>query len=191
MKDRLLMRWRPRICPFHILMDYVPQGSSVLDIGCGSGLWLFLLSRFGRISRGTGVELSQRKVDMANSMKGPDDNLEFRILKLNDKWPEEPCDCLTMIDVLHHVPLSRQKDFLSRLQQTKTKRIVLKDLDPKAKAKSFMNLIHDILLSRQLPKYCEKEKVVEWLEQIGFSISHCGRYDVLWYSHYLIVAERK
>lgn len=191
LKNRLLMRWRPWICPFHILMEYVPNGSSVLDIGCGMGGWLFLLSRLEKISRGVGIDVGAEKIALANSMITEEDPLEFMSVEADEQWPVGSYDCLTMIDVLHHVPVSRQKEFMGRIDKINVKKLIFKDIDPKAKVKSFMNSVHDVVLSKQLPMYCEKEKISQWLEDIGFEISYIGRCDMLWYSHYLIVGEKR
>ncbi len=188
--DRLLMAWRPLICPYHILMEYIPPGSSVLDIGCGMGLWLLLLSRFGRLSKGIGVEIDSKKVKIANSIKTPEDNLEFLQFGKEDKWPEGLYDCVTMIDVLHHILPNQQKTFLAKIKEIDTKKIIFKDIDPQAKIKCAMNSLHDMLLSRQLPRYCDKEKVAACFKQLGFTIKYMGRHDMLWYSHYIIVAEK-
>jgi 2-polyprenyl-3-methyl-5-hydroxy-6-metoxy-1,4-benzoquinol methylase len=190
MVDRLLMTWRPRICPYHILMEYIPQGSSVLDIGCGMGLWLLLLSRLGRLSKGVGVEIDGKKIKIANSIKIPADNLEFLQSGGKDKWPAGSYDCVTMIDVLHHILPNQQEAFLAKIKEIDTRRIVFKDIDPQAKMKCIMNLLHDMLLSRQLPRYCEKEKVAACFKQLGFTVKYIGRCDMLWYSHYVIVAEK-
>lgn len=190
MTDRLLMVWRPLICPYHILIEHIPPGSSVLDIGCGMGLWLLLLSRFGRLSKGFGIEIDSRKVEVANSIKAPEDNLEFLQFGREDRWPEGSYDCMTMIDVLHHILPDQQEAFLAKIKEIDVKRIVFKDIDPQAKIKCIMNSVHDVLLSRQLPKYCEKEKVATWFERLGFTIKYINRHDMLWYSHYVIVAEK-
>ena len=191
LKDRFLMTYRPRICPFHVLMEYVRLGSSLLDIGCGCGLWLFLLARLGRIKAGIGIETEPSRVKIAESVKTSKDNLDFIAATPDDAWPQDGYDCITMIDVLHHVSPDNQKEFLGRLKNCSASRIIFKDIDPAAKIKSSMNSLHDIVLSKQLPRYCTKEKAAACLENMGFEIIHIARYDMLWYSHYLIVADRK
>lgn len=190
LKDRILMGQRPRICPFHVLIDFIEPASSVLDIGCGSGLWLFLLTRMNRIASGWGVEVRPKKIAVANSLKRESDPLEFITQNPADTWPQKSPDILSMIDVLHHIPPVEQKNFIQRIDDTKTRRIIFKDIDPTAKIKSCMNTLHDLVLSQQKPTYCRKEKVAGWLEEMGYRIQHVGRHDMLWYSHYLIVADK-
>ena len=191
LKDRILMGYRPRICPFHDLVDFVEPGSSVMDIGCGSGLWLFLLARLNRIASGWGLEVRPEKIAIANSLKQDDDPLEFIAQSSEATWPLKAVDCLSMIDVLHHVPPPEQKNFIQRIQATQVRRIIFKDIDPTAKIKCCMNTLHDLVLSQQKPGYCRKEKVAGWFQEMGFQIKHMDRHDMLWYSHYLIVAERE
>ena len=190
-KERLLMRWRPRICPFHVLLGHIPEGSSVLAIGCGSGLWLFLLAHFGRIAKGIGTDVRRDKIELANKLKRPRDKLEFVQVNSPEAWPRNVCDCVTLIDVLHHVPQEKQQDFIQAIDMTGTARIVLKEMDPEAKFKSMMNTLHDLVLSRQLSNYTKKETVVRWLEQMGFEIHEMGRHEMVWYAHYYLVAEKK
>lgn len=191
LKERLLMRYRPYICPFHILMQYVRSDSRILDIGCGSGLWLYLLSRLKMIAYGVGVEVNADKVALADSLKNPNDALEFCHIPAEQDWPNVKCDVLTMIDVLHHVPPQQQREFMQRIDKSCIKMVIFKDIDPAARFKSMMNSVHDLVLSHELPRYCSREKIVKWLEETGFSIVCNKRCDMLWYSHYVIVAERK
>ncbi|MBC8481501.1 MAG: hypothetical protein H8D47_02405, partial [Planctomycetes bacterium] len=97
---------------------------------------------------------------------------------------------LTMIDVLHHVKLEGQKEFLAKINSVGAGRVIFKDIDPAARVKSIFNTVHDILLSHQRPNYCSKEEVAGWLEEFGFKVSCVKRCDMLWYSHYLIVADK-
>src|SRR5207237_246924 len=45
---RALQVYRPYICPFEALISEVPKDATVLDIGCGGGLFLGLLDAAGR-----------------------------------------------------------------------------------------------------------------------------------------------
>lgn len=82
----------------------VPEGSSVLDLGCGTGDLLHAL----KPKRGVGVDFSQEMVQMA-SQKHPE--LEFRVADMEglEGWGET-FDFIIMSDVVGHL-LDVQKTF--------------------------------------------------------------------------------
>ena len=65
---RTLQRYRPYICPFEELIPEVPIGASVLDVGCGAGLFLGLLDAVGREPDGTGFDASPQGIKLAKAM---------------------------------------------------------------------------------------------------------------------------
>jgi len=62
---RKMQHWRPHICPFEVLVRFVPQGCSLLDVGCGSGLFIFLLLGLDRDIRAVGIDSSSQALAMA------------------------------------------------------------------------------------------------------------------------------
>ncbi len=185
-----MMAWRPRICPFHRLVEHVRQGSRVLDIGCGNGLWLFLLAELKRISGGVGMDISPQRIQTAEQLRGTRNSLRFCAVNPDDPWPTDPVDCVTMIDVIHHVPPQRHRAFVQAAAKNAASRILIKDIDPSAKFKSGANTLHDLVLSRQRPRYCRPDDLCTWLGESGFKVRLRQRCDMLWYSHFLIVADR-
>src|SRR5947208_2041928 len=65
---RKLQHWRPYICPFEELIRHVPGGASVLDAGCGGGLFLALLAATGKRITGQGFDISSPAIDVARTM---------------------------------------------------------------------------------------------------------------------------
>ena len=65
---RTLQHWRPYICPFENLLGHVPEGSRVLDIGCGSGLLLGLTAGVGVQFEGVGFNVSRQGIELATRM---------------------------------------------------------------------------------------------------------------------------
>jgi 2-polyprenyl-3-methyl-5-hydroxy-6-metoxy-1,4-benzoquinol methylase len=189
-QERLLMTWRPRICPFHRLVEHVSQDSRVLDIGCGNGLWLLLLAELNWIREGIGLDISSHRIRTAQRLQGNRDHLRFCAVNPDDPGPTDPVDCVTMIDVIHHVPPQRHRAFVQAAAKHAASRILIKDIDPAAKFKSGANTLHDLVLSRQRPRYCHPEDLCTWLGESGFKVRLRQRCDMLWYSHFLIVADR-
>src|SRR5579872_209190 len=66
---RTMMHHRIYICPFERLIAHVPRGSSVLDVGCGSGLFLALLASNVENLTAIGFDTSGRAIETAVQMK--------------------------------------------------------------------------------------------------------------------------
>lgn len=79
-----------------ILKYHVPSGSSVLEIGCGTGDLLNALNP----SRGVGIDISANMVDIASS-KYP--NLEFRVGDMEDINIYEKFDYVIISDVIGYI----------------------------------------------------------------------------------------
>ena len=189
--ERLLFQYRPSICPFHMLLEQVPQGSRILDVGCGNGLWLLLLAELKRISAGTGIEITRDKIAIAQGLAKNFQALDFKFVPADESWPEGDFNVLSVIDVLHHVPRNEQRRFFERVRKTRVEWILFKDIDPGRSVRRRMNTLHDMLLARQIPAYCDRETVVNWLRDIGFRVRNEQNTNMLWYGHYMILASRE
>src|ERR671918_2338395 len=59
----LFGRWAQRgrlcICPFTPLYEHIPERSSLLDIGCGRGLFILGAAAQGRVRRAIGIDRSE------------------------------------------------------------------------------------------------------------------------------------
>ena len=101
--------------PLDRLIPLVPQGSSVLDIGCGGGLWLGLLAVLGCIDRGFGFDSCRDAIDVARAMtknlraSGCTREVIFEHRAVSEEWPQDVFDVVSLIDVLHHIPPEQQR----------------------------------------------------------------------------------
>jgi 2-polyprenyl-3-methyl-5-hydroxy-6-metoxy-1,4-benzoquinol methylase len=189
---RKLQHYRPFICPFGELLPRVPTGSSVLDVGCGGGLWLALLRETGRISRGVGFDSSRRAIELAQTIslskrEGAGD-LEFLELPAEAAWPVapggRPFDVVSIIDVLHHVPPAvAPMLFRNAAERLGLGGVLLyKDIYP-GSWRSACNRLHDLMMARELIHLVPTEKVVGWAKDAGFELVYSERIDMLWYGH--------
>lgn len=187
---RLAMSAKPYLCPYHIMMEFMPHKGAILDIGSGNGLWLYLLCRLEKITRGLGIDTNEKKVDLANSLR-KGDSLEFLTLAPLDPWPAGYFDYVSVIDVLRYVPPPGQQDFILRLRDCAVRTVIFKDLDPAAFIKRPLSTCHSLLTTRQMPHYCSPETVTRWLDQAGFKVNFKTRTDMLHLPHYILIAEKK
>jgi len=191
---RLLQHYRPYVCPFGQLISWVPRGSSVLDVGCGGGLWLGLLAQRGHISRGLGFDAAAPVVDLARSMADSAGltTLEFLHLPVEMPWPEGQFDVVTIVDVLHHVPPQFQAQVIATAagKVRPGGRLIIKDIAPDDRLRAFANRMHDLTLARQWVRYMHRDAIIAAARVVGMSVEHAQRINTLWYGHDLLVFSR-
>ena len=94
-------RWKEKSGYYYRLLagiyrERVPEGASVLEIGCGTGTLLAVLSP----AHGVGVDVSPRMVEIA-AAKFP--NLAFRVADAEKFDPGETFDFVIVPDVVEHL----------------------------------------------------------------------------------------
>jgi 2-polyprenyl-3-methyl-5-hydroxy-6-metoxy-1,4-benzoquinol methylase len=193
---RKMQHFRPYICPFEALVDFVPGGARVLDIGCGAGLFLGLaatlkpkLAGFGLDASATAIEAARcmaRRRDECSTYKG---RLAFEKVSTEDCWPEGPFDLVSMIDVVHHIPPARQKKFIEEAAKRVAPGGILlhKDMCSRPLWRAAANRLHDLALARQWIHELNTEAAKACVCTAAFEVIHAERINRLWYGHDLIV----
>jgi len=92
---------RFRAVPFAELVHAVPPTGSLLDIGCGFGLWLNYLSLVHPGLTLEGIDHDKRKIDVAQTSARP--GVGFRLTG-SDSPVEGNYDIITLVDVLYLLP---------------------------------------------------------------------------------------
>jgi 2-polyprenyl-3-methyl-5-hydroxy-6-metoxy-1,4-benzoquinol methylase len=190
-----LQRLRPLICPFEALLDAVPEDSSVLDVGCGSGLFLGLLAASGKLRTGVGFDSSRAAIGRANDMRerlARPDALEFQLRDAAVGWPDGVFDIVSMIDVMHHVPAKYQRSLIqSAASRIRPGGVLLyKDMVRRPLWRAWMNRLHDLVLARQWIHYASIEDVQDWMVEAGFMRARMQKFAMYWYGHEMVVATR-
>jgi 2-polyprenyl-3-methyl-5-hydroxy-6-metoxy-1,4-benzoquinol methylase len=192
---RKMVHYRTHICPFERLLPHVEPRASVLDVGCGAGLFLALLAGALIEVTGIGFDSSRSAVDVALRMRrevkslGLGADLNFVVLDVAAPWPAGLFDVVSLVDVMHHVPPGRQKSVLERAA-SKVKpggTLLYKDMADHPALHAAMNRIHDLLLARQWIHYLPIRKVDEWATEFGLALTQAEDIPRLWYRHELRV----
>ena len=190
---RKMMHYRIVICPFERLIPNVAPGSSVLDIGCGAGLFLALLAGTVPDVIGVGFDSSGPAINTAMRMteqvkrSGLRAKLRFIRLDVAEPWPDGLFDVVSLVDVLHHVPLAHQKSIVERAAEKVRPGGVLlyKDMANQPAFHAGMNRLHDLMLARQWIHYLPIRSVDKWAEELGLALAHAETISRLWYRHEL------
>jgi 2-polyprenyl-3-methyl-5-hydroxy-6-metoxy-1,4-benzoquinol methylase len=192
---RQLQHWRPYVCPFDLVAEEVPEGSFVLDVGCGGGLLLGALASMGRIQGGMGFDFSADGIRVAKAMVKAlpaGCNLQFEYLSALDRWPEGPFSVVTLIDVMHHVPVaSQQHVFRTAARVLKPGgRLIYKEIALRPRWRAYANTLHDLLLARQWVHYLPLSKIFDWAREEGLVLVRSYTANRLWYGHQFAVFDR-
>lgn len=194
-KYRLMQKYRPYICPYDELIELVPNRSTILDIGCGGGLFLGLLSATNRITLGHGFDSSEPAIDtakkMANQVSSSNKGikLKFEARSAKSSWPEGEYDVVSLIDVVHHIPPSAQEGVIfNAIQRMKPGGIfIYKDMCKKPLWRANANRMHDLILAKEWIHYLEISKVIELGKSHNLEVKKTSTINQLWYGHELVV----
>ncbi|MBL8963317.1 MAG: class I SAM-dependent methyltransferase [Phycisphaeraceae bacterium] len=200
--NRTLQRWRPYIVPFDQILRFIPEGASILDVGCGGGLLGALVGATRRPRRFVGFDSSSDAIAVARAMSGrvgselPGGAFapEFLRLDAGEPWPAGEFDVVTIIDVIHHVPPAHQRDVILRAASRLAPggRLIYKDMTRRGVVRPLMNRLHDLVLARQWIHYADIDLVQAWLtgSEAGMSVTHRAFHARGWYGHELLVMDK-
>ncbi len=195
---RLLTRLKLHFGLFRRVADLVPSGATVLDVGCGFGVLLGWLAVCGRPIRGLGFDRGASEIREAQRMAarletlGSQAELRFECRDIGDSWPPGAFDVVTIIDVLHHLPIAQRRRLLEEAAERLRPGglLVLKDISPRPLWRAYANRLTDLVLHRSWVSYTSPEEIISWGEDSGFQVVTCERTDRLWYGHTLLVFRR-
>lgn len=191
--NALRARLRKVVCPLDEVCQSVPDGCSVFDLGCGTGAMLLQLIRTRSVTKVGGCEVSREALAEAEMAVNRElgHSGEFFAAK------EPPLrlsayDCITLIDVLHHIPKTVQEAYLRKLaDHMKPGSIfVLKDIDASGPLVWF-NRLHDAVFAGNGFQEIPALKAEALLEGAGLAIESSWTVRRLWYPHYFLIARKK
>ena len=194
--DRAMQHYRPYISPFELLIKAVPPGSRVLDIGCGGGLFLGLLSKTGRIRSGLGIDTSKQAIAVAVQMTARlqgAHGVRFEERSASTPLPAELFDVVSLLDVMHHIPPAHQRLVLEQAIERVAPggRFIYKDMVAQPYWRALANRLHDLAIARQWIHYLPLDNAIEWAAAKGCVVIEKRTVNMLWYGHEIVVFQFK
>lgn len=187
---RLQQTLRSCIMPYEQVLSWLPQGASMLDIGCGAGAFLYLSGQNRDYAEMVGVD-GERVTAQARAVNAGARHAFLATSDFHD-WPDRTFDCVSLIDVMHHVAPAAQDDFLAAAlaRVGPGGRLIYKDMADAPAFAAWFNRAHDLLSAREWIKYYPLGKVRAALDAAGFAVRNQS---AIWrgpYLHELLIADR-
>jgi len=148
-RDRLHMAIRWRLCPFQAIAAHVPVQGTLIDLGCGHGLFTQILARAAPQADVIGVDLDSHKIALAQQLTAKLPRLRFLAGDAtNIDFP--PAHAVTIIDVLYLVPFDSQERLLAGCTDKLAPRgvILLKEMAERPHWKVWLNWLEETLVVR-------------------------------------------
>ena len=193
--QKILIQGRPLICPFHVLVSLVPARATVLDVGCGSGVFLNLLASLRQTSGSLGIDTSPSAIELARGASRASAEKEgpvFECRTAESGLPGGVYDVVSMIDVAHHVEPAQQRNIIQEAAGMVAPggRFLYKDIGSRPLWRAWANRLHDLVLTREWIHYIEVRDVMAWLDEAGLELVNRQTINMLWYGHELLVYRR-
>ena len=133
------------------LLKRFPKDSSVVDVGCGGGLFLLHLSQYFPAMNFLGIDISADAIQIAQHAKKtyPDAKVLFQQTPL-DQIKKNTIDILLTTLVCHHMSDEELVEFLRLAFASTQKIVIINDLHRHAIAHWFYGLISPILFRNRL-----------------------------------------
>lgn len=150
---RLHARVRGAFFPFEVLIPYLPQAGVIVDVGCGFGLWAFLMAAHLPEANVFGYDPDDHKIEIAKDIAGHQgvQNADFRVGSAEEiEFPY--CDLVSVIDVLYLVDYPTQVRLITEIHR-KLKDggvFLLKTMSRKPAWKYAINLLEETAAVRLL-----------------------------------------
>jgi cyclopropane fatty-acyl-phospholipid synthase-like methyltransferase len=176
--------------------QYLPATGSVLDIGCGFGLFslYYAASAPGRYVRGLDVDARRIGIARRAAARLRLDNVVYDEGDARDFKGDGEVAAAYMLDIVHHVPPDVVPRLLTGLRRSLPAggRLLVKDVDTRPAPKRWFTWALDRAMAPRTPvHYWSAEELTGALERAGFDVRRHLMVDLLPYPHILYICEAR
>ena len=195
---RAYLRIKLKICPLLRAEDFFPASGRIVDLGCGNGLFSFILGLGSSGRTVTGIDLDARKIRVAEKTAGPGSAVAFCAGNvIETDYPQADVFCL--IDVLYLIPTAGQEEIIRKCSDCLPRGgwLIIKEMDDRPRWKSVWNRIQETLAVRIIGftlggkfHFRSARAWEDMLKRHGFSVRMERLDRGYWYPHILLVARK-
>jgi 2-polyprenyl-3-methyl-5-hydroxy-6-metoxy-1,4-benzoquinol methylase len=176
--------------------QYLPDEGTVLDIGCGFGLFSLYYAASGPRRFVHGLDRDGRRIALARraAARLGLDNVAYVEGDARDFKGDTDAAGAYMLDIVHHIPRESVPPLLRRLRRSLAPGapLLVKDVDTRPAAKRWFTWALDKAMAPTVPvHYWRAEDLQAALEASGFRVRRHLMVDLLPYPHVLYVAEAR
>jgi 2-polyprenyl-3-methyl-5-hydroxy-6-metoxy-1,4-benzoquinol methylase len=187
-------------CPYDFLLSLFPPAGQILDIGCGDGLLLFLLSNQSSSQGRTylGIDVAEDKI--ANAKRAEIPFAKFRLGDVSN-LPSNTFECVAIVDVLYLLPIARWTEILQQAVRVLRKNglLIVKEVANEPRWKYWIAYFQEILAIKVIgmtkggtPHQESIDTYRTYIEAAGIDVFKVERIDAWWpHAHVVFLAKRR
>ncbi len=146
--DKLFIKLKINNFAFEEIEKFVPKKGTIIDLGCGYGLFANYLSLIASEREILGLDLDERRIATARQTEQFQKKVKFQVKDIcNFTIPS--IDAITLIGVLYLIPYNEQEIILRECfnKLKKGGKLIIHEVDTKPCWKFFIAFIKEILMS--------------------------------------------
>jgi ubiquinone/menaquinone biosynthesis C-methylase UbiE len=176
--------------------QYLPPAGTVLDIGCGFGLFSLYYAQVLPDARFRGLDLDARRIALATeaARRLGLANVAYRVGDARAYRADDEYAAAYMLDIVHHIEPETVEPLLGELYKAIRPggRLIVKDVDTQPAYKRWFTHALDLLMSpRGVIHYWPAGDLQALLQRIGFRVYRHLMVDFLPYPHVLFVCAKE
>jgi 2-polyprenyl-3-methyl-5-hydroxy-6-metoxy-1,4-benzoquinol methylase len=192
---------RTLLVPFQSVVAHLPENGTLLDLGCGNGLFLSLAKKAKPGLELAGLDLSHEKITAARQAfeMSTASVPQLAVMDIAD-FPEQSVDVITIIDVLYLVPFQHWNTILEKCFRSLNPggKVLLKEMDRSVAWKFLLLYVEETLavkvlgltLGSQLT-FPEPQAIRLQLVGAGFEVEESAIHDGYFVPHHLWIGHRR
>jgi cyclopropane fatty-acyl-phospholipid synthase-like methyltransferase len=188
------------LVPFQSVAAHLPEHGTLLDLGCGNGLFLALAKKSRPGLELVGLDLSKEKIVAArkafqtSTARIP----RLAVMDIGD-FPEQSVDVITIVDVLYLVPFERWNGILEKCFRCLKPggKVLLKEMDRSVAWKFFLLCLEETLAVKVLGltlgsqfTFPEPQAIRQRLTDVGFEVEEIAIHHGYFAPHHLWIGHR-